>query len=138
MVSIAESTLRSNVFETVYDLVSTTLSSSTMSPSGVTVTAAFIDNTDTLPQVVVHPVDVDYESFTYDKSFSERTVRVLIDIWTKKNKDKDQICDALVPVLLSPSNYVGMHIIGVEESNAFEDPNNNKVHLKSIALSFRR
>jgi hypothetical protein len=124
--------LRQNVFEAVY----TALTNAYLLSSTVTVTAAFIDRSDApFPQVVVHPVDVNKDTFTYDRTYSRKDVRIMIDIWTKKNKEKDQIADQIDAVLES-INLGYVQLVGWTESNALEPQGGNKIHLKSIILDF--
>lgn len=133
MVTINSSTLRSNVYETIYD----TLTAANLLSSTATVTAAYIDNPSAFPQVVVNPVDVSHDDHSFDWTHSKKTITVMIDIWTKKNKDKDLLADA-IDTLLRPLKISGLSLISITESNAFESPGNNKLHLKSMTLSYLR
>jgi hypothetical protein len=64
----------------------------------------------------------------------------MIDIWTKKNKDKDVIADEIDSVLegvvSGSSTLTNVSLIGWTESNALETTGDNKLHLKSITLDF--
>lgn len=124
--------LRQTLYEAVYDA----LTSANLLSSTATVTAAFIDSpTASFPQVVVHPVDVNKRSFTFNKGNSYEDVRIMIDIWTRKNKDKDVIADEIDEVL-SNNSFSGLSMVGWTESNAFESPGNNKLHLKTVIIDF--
>jgi len=134
MVTITSSTLRANVYESVYD----TLTNAHLLSSTVTVTAAYIDSaTAPFPQVVVNPIDIEKEFISFDKTITQNNINIVIDIWTKKNKEKDQISDE-IDALLTPLKISGIHLVGWSESNALETPNDNKIHLKSIVLSYMR
>jgi hypothetical protein len=134
MVTINSSTVRQNVYETIYD----TLTAANLLGSTVTVTSAYIDRDDApFPQVVVSPVDVDMDSFTFDRSFKVRNMTIDIDIWTKKNKDKDAIADE-IDSLLSGLKIDGVSLVDWSESNALETPGQNKIHLKTIRIAYAR
>lgn len=133
MVNIASSTLRSNIYETIYD----ELTSADLLSSTVTVTAAYIEDDNAFPQVVIHPVDVDKSDYTFNRAYSTKDIVVMIDIWTKKNKDKDLITDEIDSVLESVVMN-GVMLTGWSESNALESPGDNKVHLKTITLNYMR
>lgn len=126
--------LRQDLYESVYDA----LTSAYLLSSTATVTAAYIDSdTARFPQVVVNPVDVELENFTYDRTHSTKRIRIIVDIWTKKNKDKDIIADQISEI--STSSLVGSTgcmLVGWTESNALEPQGGNKIHLKSISLDF--
>lgn len=126
--------LRQDLYEAVYDA----LTNAHLLSSTATVTAAFIDSSNaTFPQVVVHPVDVDKDSYTFDRSYSTKRSRVMIDIWAKKNKDKDVIADQIDSIATSSLvGSSGAHLVGWTESNALEPAGGNKLHLKSIILDF--
>ena len=134
MVSISDSTLRSNVWETLYD----TLNDANLLSGEATVTAAYISSEEApFPQVVINPVNVDKEDFSFDRSVSKKEIVVIVDLWTKKNKHKDMLTDE-IDDLLSPLKMGGVMLNGWSESNALETPNSNKIHLKSITLSYLR
>ena len=134
MVTINSSTLRSNVYETIYD----TLTSANLLSSTATVTAAYIDDKDaSFPQVVVNAVDVDKENPTLNRTYWTNNISIMIDIFTKKNKDKDLIADE-IDALISPLNIPGISLIGITESNALEPVGGNKIHLKSVTLTYMR
>jgi len=134
MVTITDNSLRQNIFETLYD----TLTAANLLSSTATVTAAFIDSSDApFPQVVIHPVNISKEGFTFDRSVNEKTITILIDIWSRKNKSIDQLSDE-IDALIEPLKMGGVMLNGYSESTALETPNDNKLHLKTITLSYLR
>ena len=133
MVTIVSSTLRSNIWETIYD----TLTAAKLLSSTVTVTSAYIDDDSAFPQVVINPVDVEKNSFTFDRTYSVKDIVILIDIWTTKNKQKDQISDE-IDAIITPLKMGGVMLSGWSESNALETPGDNKLHLKTITLNYMR
>ena len=134
MVTINSSTLRSNVYETIYD----TLTSANLLSSTATVRAAYPDEKDaSFPMVIVNPVDVSKDNPTFDRTYWSNNISVMIDIFTKKNKDKDLIADE-IDYLISRLNIPGISLVGISESNALEPTGGNKIHLKSVILTYKR
>lgn len=136
MVTISNSTLRANVYETVYDLIKA-ISFSLSSSNSVTVTAAFIDKAEALPQVVISPADIDISNNTFDRSSKMREIRVLVEVFANKKKDIDQMADKIVNTIEGAS-HPGMQLVNTSESNAFINPNQLKIHSKAIAFTFNR
>ena len=124
--------LRQDLYEAIY----TALTDANLLSSTVTVTAAYIDSDNAaFPQVVVHPVDVDKDSYTFSRTYSMKSIRIMIDIWTRKNKEKDEIADEIDSVL-EGIRVANTSLVGWTESNALEPQGGNKIHLKSIILDF--
>jgi hypothetical protein len=142
MVTISDSTLRANVYETLYDLVYAISSWGLSSSATVTVTAAYIDGTDSddgvppLPQVVIHPIMVSNDPVNYDRSLMDREIRVLIEIFTKKKKDLDQIADKIMDTIESAST-LGMMLVDTDENNAM-NASQSKVHSKALSFTYKR
>lgn len=133
MVTISNTSLRANIYETLYD----SLKAANLLSSTVTVTASYIDSDSSFPQVVVHPVNVSHDSFGMDRTLTKKTINIIIDIYTKKNKDIDLITDE-IDALLRPLRISGMTLIDWSEDLALATDNDNKIHLKTIAISYMR
>ena len=88
MVTISAATIRANIYETIYDSLTSSLSTGT-------VTASFIDDDPTFPQVVVNPIKKDTFRLTIDAVEKEYRGNILIELYTKKNKQIDQISDEI-------------------------------------------
>lgn len=124
--------LRQDLYEAIYDA----LTAAHLHSSTATVKSAFPDDDSiTFPLVVVNPVDVDKDSFTFNRAYSTKRIRIMIDIWTSKNKDKDVIADE-IDTVISSTPLSGTYLVGWSESNAVEPQGGNKLHLKSIILDF--
>ena len=133
MVAITNASTRQNLYETVYDI----LTAADLLSSTVKVTAAYIDDDKSFPQVVVHPVDINKSPLSFNRSYFDNSLVVMIDIWTRKNKEKDQISDE-IDDLLSSLKIDGVCLVGWDESNALEPQGGNKIHLKTITLTYKR
>lgn len=136
MVTITDSTLRANVYETIYDLVNG-ISFSLSSSNTVTVTAAFIDEDRAFPQVVIHPIDIESEKSNFDSTLRDRMIKVLIEVYTKKAKDLDQISDKVIDTLETGSTP-GMMLVNIGENSAMNSPGQLKVHSKALSLTYVR
>lgn len=138
MVAINDATIRHNVFETIYDLLSAEVATSDFPVSGVTLSAAYVDESQKIPQVVIHPIDVDYDNFSFGRTNQDKEIRVLVDIFTKKSEDLDKIADELGNLLLTNS-FTGFYLAGMNDSTALETPGlGSKIRLKSLACTFMR
>ena len=135
MVTISDSTIRANIYETIYDVLNGV--TYTNASDTVTVTAAYTGKDEQLPQVVVHPVDVGYSKFSFNRTNSDKQINVLVEVYTKKAKDKDVITDYIMDAIIGES-FSGFFLVGVDESNALDPAGMNKIHLKSIAMTFMR
>lgn len=136
MVTINNATVRQNVYETIYDIIN----GISFSVSSVSVMAAYTDSsTVSLPVVVVNPVDIDYTPSTLGLSrYNSQTIQVVVDIYTRKNKDKDIIADE-IDAALRAASFTGIEYISSNDSNAFESPGQMvKFRLKSMVLNFER
>lgn len=133
MVVITTSSLRANIYETVYD----TLKAANLLSSTATVTAAYIDNDSAFPQVVIYPVKVDKEGFTYDRGFGREAIQVMIEIYTKKAKELDQLSDE-VAVQMQALKMGSLQLVSVGEDIALSTDNSNKIHLKTLTYNYFR
>lgn len=139
--AITDSTLRSSIFETIYDLINGAsleyYNSAGSSVTGVTVTAAYIDDEQSLPQVVINPANIAKDDPAFKRTKFTNNVQIMIDIYTKKNKNIDYITDQ-IDNLSGLKNIQGLQFNSSEESRAYPVENENKIHLKSITLNYKR
>lgn len=138
MVAINNSSLRQNVYETVYDLLKAEQGSYGAS-SSVTVTAAYIDKEEAFPQVIVNPVMVAKSDYTFSRTSdnSLKDITVVIDVYTKKSKDLDIITD-YVDNILSTASINGLMLFDADESMAISTIEGNKIRSKSLTYTYRR
>lgn len=140
MVTITDSTLRQNVYETLYDTVTgVTIASSLLhdSTKSVTYTAAFVESDAKMPQVVLYSPDVSQGSPSFGTPLFQKDVKFLVEVYAKYAKDKDVIMDSIVNTI-STTSWSGFHLIGSDESNALSPVSNLKVHMKSATFTFVR
>jgi len=137
MVTILDSSLRQNVWESVYDLATTSIAT-----SDAIVTAAYIDSQPQLNQVVINPIDKSENAFTVDttRNVTTKTIVVNIDIYTK-GKDSSKNIDILsdkVENIFKTNQIDGITLISFSSNFGFIYPNDNKVKLNTITLTFMR
>ena len=135
MVAISNSTLRQNVYETIYDLLTANIGSYNSS-SQPTVKASYTDDSKNLPEIVVYPVDIDNSSFNFGLGSPDREIRVMIEIYSKKMKDLDILADDIDGVM--DDTIAGVQLLGKTEQTAFETTNMNKLHLKTLTFTYLR
>jgi len=134
MVTITASTIRATIFETLYDSLTASLSAGT-------VTASYIDDNPTFPQVVINPAIVKVTKQTLNRGQVEYTAEVEVDVFTKKNKEIDQISDEIHTDLATNESTLagfGLYLNDIEDSNSSTTFwNNQKVHIKTILMTFQ-
>ncbi|HEY9702084.1 MAG TPA: hypothetical protein V6C58_06545 [Allocoleopsis sp.] len=138
MVTINDSTVRANVFETVYDLINSSLNSISAS-STPTLYAGYPDNNNIdFPIIIIKPVDVSKDTYTIDTTHTSNNKRisVFIEIYATKNKDLDIIADYITNLLDTPIN--GIFLSEVSDDFMFNTANNSKVKGKTLTLLFNR
>ena len=134
MVNIVQSTIRANIFETLYDLLTAQLSAGT-------VTAAFIDDNPTFPQVVINPASIKIERQTFNVDNRTYEVEVEVELYCKKNKEIDQISDEISNDMYSNETTLkdfGLFLEDISDSN--EDTffwNSQKIHTKALTIEFK-
>lgn len=134
MVTVAESTVRANIYSNLYTSLSSSLSIGT-------VTAAFIDDQPTFPQVVINPSTISIQKLTLNRGVKQYLCRVDITIYTKKNAQLDSIADEICADLNSNESTFkgyGMYLNDIEDGDAETlFWNNNKIHAKTLGINFQ-
>jgi len=136
MVTISDSTLRHNVWETIYDLVNAGVYSTSTAP---TITAAFIDGDHSpFPQIVVEPVEVSKSDYMLgsDRTSNTKTISINIIIYTKKNQDLDLLADKVDAIV--NTNITGLTLIDTSEVVGQLFPNEQKLRVKTLSYTFIR
>ncbi len=133
MVTLTSSTIRQNLWETIYD----TVKAANLLSSTVTVVSAYVDEDPSFPMIVINPVDKGRDNPSFNRANWTDNLMVEIEIYTKKAKQLDQLCDAL-DSLISPLSVTGVMLSGWVESKGYPTSNDNQLHLKSITLSYMR
>lgn len=139
--AITDSSLRSSIWiDLKSELDDATLEyydNTDTSTTGVTITGSYIDKPESFPQVVLINPDISKEEYSFDRSQYTNTINILIDIYTKKTKNLDYIADQ-IDNISGIKTMNGLMLNDWKEDRAFETPGNNKLHLKTITLTYVR
>ena len=139
--TISDSTLRNSVFTDVKAcLVAASITyynNSNVAVQGVTITASYIDDDQSFPQIVINNANVGKDEFSMNKANSTKTIQVMIDIYDTKAKNIDSICDQ-ISALSSLYTIRGLSLVNWDEEIAFSPVNDKKLHLKTITLTYKR
>lgn len=136
MVTISDSTIRNNVYETIYDLIN----SSKSSYGSPALYGGYPDvKTISFPNIIIYPIRVDESEYTIGSSRTSTTkdVVVQIEIYSEKNKDLDIISDGLTSTIRG-NTFSGLMLNSVTEDVGAVFPNESKVKLKTLMFNFKR
>ena len=138
MVSISDSTIRNNVYETIYDQLNTDKST-----YGASSTPALYGGhpdweSASFPNIILNPIEVDEADYTVDttRSVSNKTVVVIIEVYTTKNKDLDIIADGVSASM--KTQFTGLFLVNAAEDNGVVFPNDEKIKMKTMTFTFMR
>lgn len=137
MVTISDSTLRQNIYESCYDLLVSTIASST-----ATIYGGFPDfnndkNSKTFPFIILNPVSVSTNTFDIGRSSSNKNITVVVELYTKKNKDLDILSDSITYAFHN-TTLAGLQLQEISEDYGVVFPNDDKVKQKTITITFLR
>lgn len=138
MVTINNASLHQDIFETIYDdLKAKATSSSYGTNTQPTVTAAYVDSDEALPEVVIHSPVIDKPKYNFMQSQPDMDINTIIDIFAKSNKNKEILTDN-VNTFIEDLNITGVSLISNSESEATPLSNENKIRLKTITFTYKR
>ena len=128
--AISRTTLRANVYSTIR----TILVNANLLSGAVKVTGSYTAEDANLPEVCISNPTVSKSEFSFNRSNYNDEIVVMIDIYTKKAIQIDQIVDEIDTLGLK--NIDGLQFQNWEESIDFDNPNENKLHIKTITLTY--
>lgn len=138
MVTINDESLHQDVFETIYDELKTKATDSSYGTgSQPTVTAAYFDSEDAFPEIVIHSPIIDKPSYNFSQSQPDMDITVMVDIYSKENKDKEILTDN-INTFIDDLSIGGISLISNSESEATPLSNENKIRLKTITFTYKR
>jgi hypothetical protein len=139
--AISDSSLRNSIYtdiKSVLDAASLKYyNNKNQDVTGVTISAAYIDDNKTFPQVIINTANVAKDEFSFNRDNMTNTIQVMIDIYTKKKKNEDYITDQ-IDNISGLKKIQGLSLTNWDETTAFSPENENKIHLKSITLTYKR
>jgi len=138
MVTINDSTVRSNIYETVYDRINTDKSGYNASSTPALYGGHPDWESASFPNIIINPIEIDESAYTIDttRSVSNKTIVIIIEIFTKKNKDLDFIADGVSASM--KTNIPGIYIVSTGEDNGVVFPNESKIKMKTMTFTFMR
>lgn len=136
MVTLTDTNVRAGSWENVYDAINGGSYTTTTAPI-VLRNNSDLDEDDTFPRIVIHPVAADYENIAFGRTRHKKQIKFTIDIYATKNKDLDILGDEVVEILRT-TDFQGMHFIGSEEALTIETDVNQKIHLRTITATYIR
>ena len=138
MVMITKNNLRQSVFETVYDLLKAKATSEDYGTSSQpTITASYIDDEQVFPQIVIHSPTIDQDEYTLSQSLPDQEIRILIDVFTQSNKNKDILADN-INQFLDETIITGISLLGFNENDAINLDFEDKIRIKSLTYTYKR
>lgn len=140
--AIDDSSLRQSVFSTLKSaLTAASITASDADSSSITptYTGMFSDKTKNLPEIVINRASPESTGkMAFNDGFDhEKIVNVALDIYAKKNVHVDQLSDGISNYFTNNS-ISGFPLVGWEEDDELSEPNDNKLHRKTIFLAFKR
>jgi len=86
--TINNNTINTDVFETIYDLLYNQIGdyTSSIQPN---ISATYIEKEATYPCIVIEPITKENSNYTFKQNNPDRNILVVIQVYTKKNKDRD-------------------------------------------------
>jgi hypothetical protein len=136
MATVTDATVRVALWENIYDALTGLTYSSSTEP-GVYRNNSDIDQDDSFPRVVIHPLTIDITKESFGTGYYGREITVLIDVWAKKNKDLDIIADKIQNDFETRS-YTGAHFTSINEATTINTDVNQKLYLTTFTVSFMR
>jgi len=137
MVTITKASQRQNLFESVYDeLKAYATAGSYGTSSQPTVTAAYIDSEDSLPQIVINRVNNKKEDPVFDRSNTTNNLVIPINVYAKKNKNIDILSDNIEAYLYT-KKFTGVTMSDWSEEDDIYITNDNKIRSKTITVVYK-
>lgn len=137
MVTITDIRLRNTVFESIYDVISGAKSGFNASSTPTLIGGHPDISTITFPTIIINPVEVGESDYTLDHTGSLKDIAIIIEVYTKSNKDLDNIADG-ISTTLRGNPIPGIFINGVNESNGISLVNDSQIKQKTLTFMFRR
>lgn len=130
---------RTDLYLSVYNIISSDVTSYGASSSTITVYGGFPDiETQTFPSIIIEPITLNEQGNTKTidsiRTVSTNIIPVIIHIFAKKNRDLDIIADGLNSSL--HKIITGFFLNDTSDSNGFITANEQKLKLKTLTFTF--
>jgi hypothetical protein len=139
-----DSTLRHDVFTTIYGIINGNLSSYTTVNGATPVLYGGYPDVKNIsyPCIILEPIEVNEDSFTLDESriVSNKSINIIIHIFSKVTADLDVLADGVINSIkttsLTGSGVFFNNCSG--DSNSFIQANEQKVKGKTLTVNLIR
>jgi len=136
MATVTDATIRTTLWDNIFAALDGLTYGSSTEPV-VLRSYSDLDDDETFPRVIIHPVGVNTEKDGFGRQNYNRTIRIIIDVWSTSNADLDIITDKVANDF-ETRNYVGVNFVGVVEAITVETGVNQKFHLNTLTVTFMR
>lgn len=137
VVTITDSRIRNTVYESVYDIINSDKSGYNASSTPTLIGGHPDLSTISFPTIIINPIEVNESDYTADHTSSLKDIAVIVEIYTKSEKDLDNIADG-VSNSLRGDKISGAFLNAVNESNGVSFVNESKIKQKTLTFMFRR
>ena len=133
--TIADTTLRQNVWTTIRGLLVAGSYTTSVSP---TISGNLIEDEPTFPQIVIDPILVDKDSFTIgtDRRTSSKDIDVTISIYAKVHKDLEILDDEIDYIMTG--SIPGITLYAQNAASTSGTFNGHTLKVKTLTYSFTR
>ena len=135
--TINDSALNTSAWIEIKDLIKNNKSSFTYEPS---VYGKLPDVDPSFPSITISPVNKSLDDFAFtsgDTIVANKRLVCVLRIYAKKNEEIAGITDDVTNLFFN-NNISGLSLVGFEEDDAESYPNDNKIKIKIITLTFNR
>jgi hypothetical protein len=105
--------------------------------TSVTVTAAYVDDVNKFPQIVIHSPEIDVDTFSFGHISHTKDARVFIELFARKRKDIDIMASKVMKFLVDATNFPELNLQSITSTSDFQVENDNKIHTKGMVFTFR-
>lgn len=130
--AITRSSLRNSIFTTIKSI----LVAANLNSGNCRVTSAYNDKDAVYPVVVINPANISKDEFSFNRNNYNDNIVVILDIYATKISECDSILDE-IDNLSSLKKINEVQFNAWDEATTFEPVNENKVHLRSVTLTYK-
>lgn len=109
----------------------------TSATTAASIRAAYNDQSNTRPQIVIFPVNPNKKNDTFSQTVSSKMINVIIDCYASNTLYADQLYDQ-VSYELELSPIEGIELVGITTDSPFNAAADSKYHVKSLILTYDR
>lgn len=139
--SISDSSLTVDVWTEIKNLIVSANPIITNSTTGTTtlasVRAAYNDEKNSRPQIVISPANPDKKNDKFGQTVSAKLINIMIDCYAANTLGADQLYDQVLYKIES-TPISGIELVGITTDSPFNIAADSKYHVKSLILTYDR